>query len=113
MMFDTPQWAIKPDPSGKPKIYCKAVDNRLAVIGRRGEDLGDVIIGIPSGLFALLSHLKIDAEVGVVELFIECHKDNCYLGFDQGENTTEYCLWKYRYNQLPKCISHRLRKGEK
>lgn len=107
MIFDTPQWSIKADPSNKHQVYCNIVDNRLSVMDG-SKDLGDIIIAVPSGIFPFLQYMNIKPENGLVELFIEGHKGTWYFGFDQGIGTPEYILWTYSQKQLPKCVSHRL-----
>lgn len=100
MIFDFEVWTIAKDT--ERRIYCGAVDNRVAVCPKRGAEYG-AFIKVPSDLFHFLLNV---AEITSQQLkdrpvsiyLDEGEKGTWYLGLEsQGENID---LWAYK--SLPK-----------
>ena len=104
MIFDSPQWSIRPDPRNRPEVQCNLVSNVLDIVDN--DAVSDITIMVPSSLYPLLRYLGIERENGVVQLFVQREEGRWHLGFDQGEGTTLYMLWYYTDSNLPRCIQN-------
>lgn len=95
IMFDTEIWHITADT--ERRIYCGAIDNRVAVCPERGKEYG-AFVKVPSDLFHFMQNVGgVTIEQlrdAPVSLFLCQEGDLWYFGLCSGEEGVD--LWAYR-----------------